>query len=121
VEALTGIFNNTLLSFPPLVLLLALASVMERNTRNVALALGILSIPVNFRIARANTLSLVDQEYVVAARALGTRPTRILLREIVPNVAPALISYGLVLMAMLIVAEASLSYLGLGVPPPASS
>lgn len=116
-----GIVNNTLLSFPPLVLLLALAAVMERNSRNVAVALGILAIPVNVRIARANTLALVDQGFVVAARAMGTSRRRVLVREVMPNVAPSLVSYGLVLMAILIVAEASLSFLGLGVPPPAPS
>jgi peptide/nickel transport system permease protein len=113
-----GILNNTLLAFPPLVLLLALATVMERDPRNIAIALGVLAIPVNVRLARANTLAVVEQGFVLAARSMGASRFRVLRRELLPNVAPPLVSYGLVLMALLIVAEASLSYLGLGVQPP---
>jgi peptide/nickel transport system permease protein len=116
-----GILNNTLLAFPPLVLLLALATVMERDARNIALALGILAIPVNVRLARANTLAVAEQGFVTAARAMGASRRRVLFKELLPNVAPPLVSYGLVLMALLIVAESSLSFLGLGVQPPSPS
>lgn len=118
VDWTLGILNNTLLAFPPLVLLLALATVMERDARNIAIALGILAIPVNVRLARANTLAVAEQGFVTAARAMGASRRRVLFKELLPNVAPPLVSYGLVLMALLIVAEASLSFLGLGVQPP---
>ena len=118
VDWALGILNNTLLAFPPLVLLLALATVMERDARNIAIALGILAIPVNVRLARANTLAVAEQGFVTAARAMGASRRRVLFKELLPNVAPPLVSYGLVLMALLIVAESSLSYLGLGVQPP---
>lgn len=110
--------NNAFLAFPPLVLLLALASVMERDPRNIALALGALSIPVNVRLARANAMTVAQEEFVQAARVMGASRIRILVREVLPNVVPALLSYALIVMAVLLVAEASLSYLGLGVQPP---
>ena len=116
-----NVLNNTMLAFPPLVLLLALATVMDKNVRNLALALGVLAIPVNFRLARANTMAIAEQGFVTAARSMGASRKRVLLRELFPNVAPQLLSYGLILMAILIVAEASLSYLGLGVQPPTPS
>lgn len=110
--------NNAFLAFPPMVLLLAFASVMERDARNIALALGALSIPVNLRLARANALTVAQEGYVEAARVMGASRGRILLREVVPNVLPPLLSYALIVMAVLLVAEASLSYLGLGVQQP---
>ncbi|HEY8524377.1 MAG TPA: ABC transporter permease [Acidimicrobiales bacterium] len=113
--------NNAFLAFPPLVLLLALAAVMERDSRNIALALGALSIPVNVRLARANALAVAQEEFVEAARVMGASRTRIVVREILPNVLPPLLSYALIVMAVLLVAEASLSYLGLGVQPPQPS
>lgn len=116
-----NVLNNTMLAFPPLVLLLALATVMDKNVKNLALALGVLAIPVNFRLARANTMAVAEQGFVTAARSMGASRRRVLFRELFPNVAPQLLSYGLILMAILIVAEASLSYLGLGVQPPTPS
>jgi peptide/nickel transport system permease protein len=110
--------NNAFLAFPPLVLLLAFAAVMERDARNIALALGALSIPVNLRLARANAMTVAQEEFVEAARVMGASRPRILVREILPNVLPQLLSYALIVMAVLLVAEASLSYLGLGVQPP---
>jgi peptide/nickel transport system permease protein len=116
-----GTANNAFLAFPPLVLLLALAAVMERDSRNIALALGALSIPVNLRLARANAMTVAQEEFVEAARVMGASRTRIVIREILPNVLPPLLSYALIVMAVLLVAEASLSYLGLGVQPPSPS
>jgi peptide/nickel transport system permease protein len=113
--------NNAFLAFPPLVLLLALAAVMERDSRNIALALGALSIPVNLRLARANAMTVAQEEFVEAARVMGASRTRIVIREILPNVLPPLLSYALIVMAVLLVAEASLSYLGLGVQAPEPS
>jgi peptide/nickel transport system permease protein len=118
VDRALGVANNAFLAFPPLVLLLAFAAVMERDARNIALALGALSIPVNLRLARANAMAVAQEGFVEAARVMGASRRRIVLREIVPNVLPALLSYALIVMAVLLVAEASLSYLGLGVQQP---
>lgn len=121
LDSLASILANSLLAFPPLILLLALASVLDRTSRNMALILGFLSIPIYLRLARANTLALNDREFVIAARAMGSTRRRIIFRELVPNVLPSLLSYGLIMVAVLVVAEASLSFLGLGIQQPAPS
>lgn len=113
-----GIVTNVALAFPPLVLLLALAAVLPRNSRNQALALAILVIPVNVRLARAMALSFSQREFVLAARAMGATRRRIMAQELLPNVLAPLVSYGFIVIAVLIVAEASLSFLGLGLPQP---
>lgn len=120
-DAVTGIFANSLLAFPPLVLLLALVAVLSPSPRNIAIALGILIIPANIRLARANTLQFSEREFVQAARAIGAKRSRVMIRELLPNVILPLISYGFVLVAVLIVAEASLSFLGLGIQQPSPS
>jgi peptide/nickel transport system permease protein len=116
-----GIFNNTLLAFPPLVLLLALSAVLDPSVRTLALGLAILAIPINVRLARATTMQVAQREFIQAARAMGATKRRILLRELVPNVLPTLVSYGMIVVAVMIVAEASLSFLGLGIKQPAPS
>jgi peptide/nickel transport system permease protein len=121
IDSLASILANSLLAFPPLILLLALASVLDRTSRNMALILGFLSIPIYLRLARANTLALKDQEFVIAAQAMGSSRRRIIFRELVPNVLPGLLSYGLIMVAVLVVAEASLSFLGLGIQQPSPS
>ena len=119
VDAVVGVVTNSLLAVPPLILLLALASVLEPSLRNTSFALAILAIPTMVRLARANTLMFVQREFVLAARAMGARRGRIMFRELMPNVAIPLLSYAMVVVAVLIVAEASLSFLGLGIPQPA--
>jgi peptide/nickel transport system permease protein len=120
-DALIGILTNSLLAVPPLILLIALATVLEPNLRNIALALSLLAIPSVIRIARASTLSFAQREFVLAARAMGASRARLMLRELLPNVALPLASYGMVMISVLIVAEASLSFLGLGIKPPEPS
>jgi peptide/nickel transport system permease protein len=117
-DAVIGIVTNVLLAFPPLVLLLALAAVLPRTSRNQALALALLVIPINVRLARATTLSFSQREFVLAAKAIGAKRRRIMVGELLPNVFVPLFSYAFIVIAVLIVAEASLSFLGLGIPPP---
>lgn len=121
VDATIGVVNDALLAFPGLVLLLAIASVLPRNSFNIAIALGILAIPINVRISRANTLKVAEESFVEASRTMGFSRLRILIRDVMPNVVPSLVTYALILMALLLVAEASLSYLGLGVQLPTPS
>lgn len=120
-DAITGVFTNSLLAFPPLVLLLALVAVLSPSPRNIAIALGILIIPANVRLARANTILFAEREFVHAARSIGAKRSRVMVRELLPNVILPLISYGFVIVAALIVAEASLSFLGLGIQQPSPS
>lgn len=119
VEAAINLGADALIAFPPLILLLALVAVLEPSVRNVTLGLALLSIPIYIRLARANTLRFARRDFVRMARALGGRDRRILFREVMPNVAAPLVSYGFVVVAVLIVAEASLSYLGLSIQRPA--
>jgi peptide/nickel transport system permease protein len=112
---------DVLLAFPPLVFALAVTAYLGQSILNITLVIGILSIPAFTRVARAVTLSLSEREFVVAARALGATHTRILLRELLPNVALPLVAFFLLGVAVTIVVEGALSFLGLGVPPPAPS
>ncbi len=113
---------DVLLAFPAIVLLLALVSIFEvRDLVVISLVIGILSIPAYTRVARANSLAISNREFVTAARAIGTRPVMILLREIIPNVAPTLLAYAMVAAATVIVVEGSLSFLGLSVQLPTST
>jgi peptide/nickel transport system permease protein len=112
---------DVLLAFPPLVFVLAVTAYLGQSVLNITLVIGVLSIPAFTRVARAVTLSLSEREFVVAARALGATHARILLRELLPNVALPLVAFFLLGVAVTIVVEGALSFLGLGVPPPAPS
>jgi peptide/nickel transport system permease protein len=112
---------DVLLAFPPLVFALALTTYLGQSILNITLVIGILGIPAFTRVARAVTLSLSEREFVTAARALGATHSRILLRELLPNVALPLVAFFLLGVAVTIVVEGALSFLGLGVPPPAPS
>ena len=112
---------DVLLAFPPLVFALAVTTYLGQSILNITLVIGILGIPAFTRVARAVTLSLSEREFVTAARALGATHARILLRELLPNVALPLLAFFLLGVAVTIVVEGALSFLGLGVPPPAPS
>ncbi|MGI6873427.1 MULTISPECIES: ABC transporter permease [Amycolatopsis] len=118
VDGVLNLGNDALLAFPPLVLLLALASVVHPAVGTTTIVLGVLAVPTFFRIARANTMVYAQRPFVFAARALGARGSRILFRELVPNVALSALSYAFIVVAVLVVAEASLSFLGLGIQRP---
>lgn len=112
---------DVLLAFPPLVLALAVTAYLGQSVWNLTWIIGVLGIPAFTRVARAVTLSLSEREFVTAARALGATHSRILLRELLPNVALPLLAFFLLGVAVTIVVEGALSFLGLGVPPPAPS
>ncbi|MBR0795832.1 ABC transporter permease [Bradyrhizobium jicamae] len=112
---------DVLLAFPPLILALAVTAYLGQSIFNLTCILGVLGIPAFMRVARAATLSLARREFVIAAQALGATHTRILLRELLPNVLLPLLAFFLLGVAVTIVAEGALSFLGLGVPPPISS
>lgn len=120
-EVLTTGGADVLLAFPPLVFALAVTAYLGQSIQNMIFVLGVLGIPAFTRVARAVTLSLSEREFVVAARALGATHARILIRELLPNVALPLLAFFLLGVAVTIVAEGALSFLGLGVPPPAPS
>ena len=112
---------DVLLAFPPLILTLAVIAFLGQSIPNLTFILGLLSVPAFMRVARAATLTLARREFVIAAQALGATHARILLRELLPNVMLPLFAFFLLGVAVIIVVEGALSFLGLGVPPPLSS
>jgi len=121
VETLVVGGIDVLLAFPPLVLALAITTYLGQSVLNITIILGILSIPTLTRVARAATLTFAEREFVTAARALGAGHGRILMRELLPNIALPLTAFFLLAVAVIIVVEGALSFLGLGVPAPAPS
>lgn len=118
VDHVSGRVIDALMAFPALVLALALVAALGPGTRNVMIAIGIVATPGFARLVRAQTLAVREFDYVFAARALGCSHTRILFRQILPNVlAPVIVQISLG-AAFAILAEAGLSFLGLGVQPP---
>jgi peptide/nickel transport system permease protein len=123
---------NVVLSVPNLVLALALVAVLATNVdvneavapwrrlTTLMISLTIVIIPILGRIARAATLAWSGREFVTAARSMGMRDRHIIWRHIVPNVLPALIAVGFLAVGVVIIAEASLSLLGVGIPDGAS-
>ena len=113
---------DLVLAFPAIILALALIIFFDNEGKHrqtwLMITLGVLSIPPIARVIRAATLSYADREFVHAARTLGARNGRILFREVFPNVIPTIFSYALIFMAILVVIEAGIGFLGLSVPPP---
>ncbi|WP_246631186.1 ABC transporter permease [Pseudonocardia nigra] len=112
---------DVLIAFPSLVLTLAVAQSLGASQTNTILALAFFSIPAFARISRAATLRLREQPFMAAAQLCGTPGWRVLLRHVGPNIAPQLITFGMLGMGIVMVIEGALSFLGLGIPPPAPS
>ena len=108
---------DALSAFPTILLALLIATALRPNLWSAMLAVGISSIPTFARLTRAGVLSVKNLEYVDGARALGARDSRILWRHILPNIAAPLIVQGTFAFGVAILAEAALSYLGLGIQP----
>lgn len=109
---------DVLLSFPALVLAIAVVVFLGPSTPNVVIALSSIAVPYMARIARANTLSVSQKDYVAAAVVIGASKWRIITREILPAVSRSLVSFGLTYVAVVIVAESILAFLGMSIPPP---
>lgn len=112
---------DVLIAFPSLVLVLAVAQSLGPSQTNTILSLAFFSIPAFARISRAATLRLREQPFIAAAQLCGTPGWRVLLRHISPNIGPQLITFGMLSMGVVMVIEGALSFLGLGIPPPAPS
>lgn len=112
---------NTILSVPGLLLLLAIVVAFHPSIVVLVLAIGFLFIPGYMRITRANALSQLQQEYIVAARGLGAKPSRIILRELLPNTILTLVTFSAITIPGAMLTEGSLSYLGFGVQLPTPS
>jgi ABC-type dipeptide/oligopeptide/nickel transport system permease subunit len=112
---------DAVLSFPALVLALALGAVMGAGLTGVVVALGVVYTPTFARLMRGQVLTVRTREYVEAARVIGSPGWRIVKQHILPNVATPIVVQASLSIAFAILAEASLSFLGLGVQPPAAS
>ncbi len=110
---------NIILAVPALILLLVLLAFVGRSLVVISLIVGFRSIPNYTRVARATTLAVAEREFVRAARTMGAKNSRVLAREILPNVVLPLAAFGLVAMGVVIVLEGTLAFLGLSVEQPA--
>ncbi|RKT31508.1 peptide/nickel transport system permease protein [Microbacterium sp. AG1240] len=113
--------TNVLFAFPPLLLALALASVFTRNWFTVAVAIAIVYVPIFIRVTRAPVLSLREVDYIKAATSTGQRRSAIMFRHVLPNITSIVIVQITLSLSWAVLTEASLSFLGLGTPPPAAS
>ena len=118
VDSLIVGVMDVILAFPNIVLAMGILFFAGADVINLIVVLAITSIPANTRIARASTLVFAEREFVVAARALGASDIRILSRELLPNILLPQLAYILAFMSIVIMIEGSLSFLGVGIPPP---
>lgn len=121
VDMVVNAASYVLLAFPALVAVIAIVTFWGHALWKITLVIGIASSPLLFRLIRASTLSYATRDFVMAARTLGARDGRILAREILPNILPAVVSFSLIGVATVIVLEGTLAFLGLSIPGPTAS
>ncbi|MBP2672510.1 MAG: binding-protein-dependent transport system inner rane component [candidate division NC10 bacterium] len=109
---------DLLMSFPPLLLAVAVAAALGTGTRSIIIALAVVYLPRIVRVTRGIALSVVSQEYIAAAQALGSPRWRLVLRTVLPNCLSVVVVQLSLYFAEVLLAEAALSFLGLGEPPP---
>ncbi len=120
-DALISRITDAMLAIPFLILAIALAAFLGPSLTNAMIAIGVTATPIFVRLTRGQVLVVKTEDYVEAARAVGNGPFRIAFRHMLPNIAPALLVQASLTIAAAIIAEASLSFLGLGQQPPAPS
>ncbi len=120
-DALVSRLTDAMLAVPFLILAIALAAFLGPSLSNAMVAIGVSATPVFIRLTRAQVLAVKVEDYIEAARAVGNPHWRIALRHVLPNILPPLIVQATLAIAAAIIAEASLSFLGLGQQPPAPS
>lgn len=121
IDTLISRFTDAMLAIPFLILAIALAAFLGPSLTNAMIAIGITATPVFVRLTRGQVMSVKVEDYVEAARSVGNPAYRIAFRHILPNILPALLVQATLSIAAAIIAEASLSFLGLGQQPPAPS
>jgi peptide/nickel transport system permease protein len=117
IDSVLGVLTNVLLAYPYLVLGLALVTFWGHGEFQVTIVIAIVAVAPLYRVVRANTIAFAERDYVLAATALGSTRRRILWKQIIPDVVPTGITYALVGVALAVVGEGALSYLGQSVPP----
>jgi peptide/nickel transport system permease protein len=121
LDAIIGRITDAMLACPFLILAIALAAFLGPSLQNAMIAIGLTATPIFVRLTRGQVMAVKVEDYVEAARAVGNPAMRIALKHILPNILPALIVQATLSIAAAIIAEASLSFLGLGQQPPAPS
>ncbi len=121
VDGIISRLTDAFLACPFLILAIALAAFLGPSLSNAMIAIGISATPIFVRLTRAAVLDVKVEDYIEAARAVGNPPLRVAWRHILPNIAPPLIVQATLAIAAAVIAEASLSFLGLGQQPPAPS
>ncbi len=118
VERLVMIVVNIMLSFPALVLLLGVVAMVGSSLEVLTIMFCILAVPAYVRFARASTLVLMQRDWVAVSRMIGSTNRRLVLRILMPEVLVTLITFGLLALGGVIVAEGTIAFLGFGIPPP---
>jgi peptide/nickel transport system permease protein len=121
LDALISRITDAMLAIPFLILAIALAAFLGPSLRNAMIAIGITTTPIFVRLTRGQVMAVKVEDYVEAARAVGNPPWRVAFVHILPNILPALMVQASLSIAAAIIAEAALSFLGLGQQPPAPS
>ena len=121
IDTILSRIVDAMLACPFLILAIALAAFLGPDLTNAMIAIGVSTAPRFMRVARAATLDAASNDYVEAARAIGNPGWRVAVRHVLPNIVPPVLVQGTLAIAAAIIAEASLSFLGLGQQPPAPS
>ncbi len=121
IDAVLSRIVDAMLACPFLILAIALAAFLGPDLKNAMIAIGVTAAPVFMRVARGAAMDVAGNDYVEAARALGNPPWRVAVRHVLPNIIPPVLVQGTLAIATAIIAEASLSFLGLGQQPPEPS
>jgi peptide/nickel transport system permease protein len=121
LDAFISRFTDAMLACPFLILAIAMAAFLGPSLSNAMIAIGITATPLFIRLTRGQVIAVKVEDYVEAARAVGNSPLRIAVRHIMPNILPQLLVQATLTIATAIIAEAALSFLGLGQQPPAPS
>ncbi len=118
IDAVLSRIVDAMLAIPFLILAIALAAFLGPNLRNAMIAIGVTTAPIFMRVARGTTMDVMTHDYIEAARAVGNPPWRVAVQHVLPNTFPPLLVQATLSIATSIIAEASLSFLGLGEQPP---
>jgi ABC-type dipeptide/oligopeptide/nickel transport system permease subunit len=121
VDKVIMFVTDMLMSFPALLLAMAIAGILGPNLTNAMLAIGVITAPRALRLVRGTALAVREETYIEAARSIGTSNLAIIFRHVLPNILPPLIVFTAILSGTVMLMEAGLSFIGLGVQPPQSS
>lgn len=121
VDRIIMFFTDAIMSFPGILLAMAIAGVLGPNLTNAMVAIGIVTAPRAIRLVRGSVLGVREETYIEAARSIGTPSYQIVVRHILPNVLAPLVVFSAILAGTVMLIEAGLSFIGLGVQPPEAS